>query len=125
MLGSSKGFAGFAVKDMPAAKQYYTDVLGLKVSEEPMGVMGLQFDDGNTVMVYPKDDHEPATYTVLNFPVDDLDAAVDGLAAKGVTFERYDGFEQDEKGIAGGGDNGPRIAWFTDLDGNIFAVMQA
>ena len=87
-----------------------------------MGLLGLHIAGGTEVMVYPKENHEPATFTILNFPVDDIDAAVDELIAKGVTFERYDGFDQDEKGIAR--DGGPQIAWFKDPAGNILSVLQ-
>jgi predicted enzyme related to lactoylglutathione lyase len=124
MLKDTEAFSGFAVPDVDAAKEFYGDTLGLEVSEEEMGVLGIKLGSGQTVMVYPKDDHAPANYTILNFAVDDIDAAVDGLAERGVEFERYDGFEQDEKGIvrsSGGGE--PDIAWFTDPAGNILAVL--
>ena len=122
MLKESKAFCGFSSNDIPACKRFYGETLGLDVTEE-MGGLGLHFAGGGEVFIYPKDDHEPATFTVLNFPVDDIEAAVDRLTAAGVTFERYDGFNQDEKGIARG-DEGPAIAWFKDPAGNILSVLQ-
>jgi catechol 2,3-dioxygenase-like lactoylglutathione lyase family enzyme len=120
MLKDRTTFSTFAVPDVARAKQFYAETLGLEVDEE-MGGLLLKLRPGN-VFVYPKDDHVPANFTVLNFEVEDIDAAVDELAAAGVRFERYDGFEQDEKGIARG-DEGPAIAWFTDPAGNIFSVV--
>src|SRR5918994_6546742 len=111
MFKDSKAFSGFAVKDLAAAKSFYGETLGLDARDGEMGSLELHLAGGNTVFVYPKDDHVPATYTVLNFPVDDVETAVDRLTAAGVTFERYEGFDQDEKGIARG-DEGPAIAWF-------------
>jgi predicted enzyme related to lactoylglutathione lyase len=121
MLGKSKAFSSFAVPDLAAAKSFYEEVLGLEVSESD-GLLFLHVADAAQIIVYPKPDHTPAVFTVLNFPVDDIDKAVDDLAARGVTFERYSGFEQDERGIASG--EGPRIAWFTDPAGNILSVHQ-
>lgn len=122
MFQGSKAFSGFAVKDIEAAKAFYGDTLGQDVRDGPMGLMELHLAGGATVLVYPKEDHEPATYTILNFPVDDVDAAVDKLTAAGVTMERYGAdFGQDEKGIARG--NGPDIAWFKDPSGNLLAVL--
>ena len=92
-------------------------------SAEEHGLLNLHLAGGRDTLVYPKPDHVPATYTILNFPVADIDAAVDELASRGVTFERYDGFDQDDKGIARGAD-GPPIAWFTDPAGNILAVLE-
>ncbi len=123
MLANTQAFSGFAVDDIPAAKEFYGETLGLNVTDEEMGVLGIHLAGGNDVMVYPKPDHSPAVFTILNFPVEDIDAAVDGLAERGVEFERYDGFDQDEKGIARG-DEGPPIAWFTDPAGNILAVLE-
>ncbi|HSI94307.1 MAG TPA: VOC family protein, partial [Jiangellaceae bacterium] len=111
----------FAVPDIAAAKNFYGTTLGMRVSDGPMGLLTLHPAGGRDIMVYPKPDHIPATYTILNFPVDDIDAAVDELAARGVEFLLYDGFEQDDKGIARG--DGPDIAWFTDPAGNILAVL--
>lgn len=124
MFKDTPAFASFAVPDLDGARAFYAETLGLDVTQDTeLGILQLS-TGGGTVMVYPKPDYTPATYTVLNFAVPDLDAAVDGLAAKGVRFERYDAFEQDDKGIARGPE-GPAIAWFTDPAGNIFAVMQA
>ena len=122
MLANAKAFSGFAVKDVGKAREFYGDTLGVETSEED-DVLILHLAGGRDTFVYPKPDHEPANYTILNFPVDDIDAAVEELGRKGVTFERYDGFEQDEKGIARG-DEGPKIAWFTDPDGNILSVLE-
>ena len=122
MLGSSKDYRGFAVGDTAEAKDFYAGTLGLEVSEEH-GMLTLQLGGGTSVLVYPKPDHTPATYTILNFPVDDIDVAVDELAARGVSFERYPGSSQDEKGIVRESP-GPLIAWFTDPAGNILSVLQ-
>jgi catechol 2,3-dioxygenase-like lactoylglutathione lyase family enzyme len=121
MFANTKSFSGFAVDDVPKARKFYGETLGLKTSEE-YGVMTLHLAGDRPTLVYPKRDHTPATYTILNFPVDDIEQAVDALAARGVRFERYDGFEQDEKGIFRGG--GPYIAWFKDPAGNIVSVLQ-
>ena len=122
MLKESKAFSTFAVDDVPKAKQFYGETLGLTVREEMDGLV-LELAGGTSVFVYPKPDHEPAVFTVLNFPVDDVVQAVDSLTAAGVTFERYDGFDQDEQGIARM-DEGPVIAWFTDPAGNILSVLE-
>lgn len=124
MFKDSKAFSGFAVKDLEAAKTFYGEKLGLEVSEEPMGLLALHLGSGATVMIYPKDDHVPATYTILNFPVADVEAAVDKLIAASVKMEHYDspGIKTDQKGIARGGE-GPTIAWFTDPAGNILSVL--
>ena len=121
MFESTKAFSGFAVDDLQKASEFYGQTLGLKTSEEH-GLLTLHLAGGRDTLVYPKPDYVPATYTILNFPVDDIDEAVDELASRGVHFERYDGFEQDEKGIARG--DGPQIAWFTDPAGNILSVLQ-
>jgi predicted enzyme related to lactoylglutathione lyase len=118
----TNAFSSFAVPDIAAAKKFYGEVLGLQVKEENE-LLSLSIGGDKEVMVYPKPDHAPAVYTILNFPVDDIEKAVDELAKRGVTFERYDGFEQDEKGIARA-DDGPAIAWFTDPAGNILAVLE-
>jgi len=120
MLKDSKAFSGFSADDIPRAKQFYGETLGLNVSEE-MGGLILHLGGGVDVFVYPKENHVPATFTILNFPVEDVDAAVDRLTEAGVTFEHYEGFDQDEKGIARGGE-GPTIAWFRDPAGNILSV---
>jgi predicted enzyme related to lactoylglutathione lyase len=123
MFKDSKAFSGFAVDDTETARDFYGTTLGLDVELGEMGLLALNLAGSRPVMVYPKPDFEPATYTVLNFPVRDIDAAVDGLSERGVAFEVYDGFEQDEKGIAR--DNGgPPIAWFRDPAGNILAVLE-
>jgi predicted enzyme related to lactoylglutathione lyase len=116
-------FPGFSTNDMDATRAFYRDVMGLRVIDMPMGLIQLQFSGGSNVMIYPKDDHVPATFTVLNFPVDDLDEEVDKLSALGVAFERYDGFQQDEKGISRG-EEGPNIAWLKDPAGNILSLIQ-
>jgi catechol 2,3-dioxygenase-like lactoylglutathione lyase family enzyme len=123
MFKDSKAFSTFSADDIPRAKQFYGETLGLDVSDEMDG-LALHLAGGGEVFIYPKEDHVPATFTVLNFPVEDVDEAVDRLTAAGVTFERYEGFEQDEKGIARGGeDRGPTIAWFKDPAGNILSVL--
>src|SRR4051794_22367464 len=101
MLENSKAYSGFAVPDLATARDFYTDTLGLKVAEVMEGarLFGLEVGGDRPVLVYEKPDHAPANFTILNFPVDDIDQAVDGLASRGVQFERYDGFEQDDKGI--------------------------
>ena len=122
MLGSVKAFSGFAVKDIAAAKNFYGDTLGLEVGEEN-GLLFLHIPESQNILIYPKPDHQPAVFTILNFPVDDIDEAVAELSKRGVEFERYEGFEQDDKGIAAE-DEGPAIAWFTDPSGNILSVLQ-
>jgi catechol 2,3-dioxygenase-like lactoylglutathione lyase family enzyme len=121
MFESTKAFSGFAVDDLEQARQFYTGTLGIPTSEQ-YGLMTLHLAGGRDTLIYPKDDHTPATYTILNFPVDDIEKAVDELTARGVRFERYEGAEQDDRGISRGG--GPYIAWFTDPAGNILAVLQ-
>ena len=124
MFKHSKAFSSFSVNDIQKAKKFYSEVLGLDVTDNPMGVIELQIAGSNNVMVYPKPNHEPATFTVLNFPVDNVEKAVDELTAKGVVFEQYKGeIETDKKGISR--DNrGPKIAWFKDPAGNIFSVLE-
>ena len=121
MLGSSKAYSGFSVDDIPAAKRFYEETLGLEVSEEN-GMLTLHLGSGAGVLVYPKPEHTPATFTILNFPVEDIDAAVDELTRRGVAFQRYEGSSQDEKGIYR--EIGPPIAWFTDPAGNILSVLE-
>jgi len=125
MLKDSQAFSGFAVKDLDAAKRFYGETLGQDVSIGEMGMLEIHLAGGATVMVYPKADHEPATYTILNFSVKDIDAAVDRLTSAGVTMERYGNPElpQDGKGVARD-PRGPAIAWFKDPSGNILAVLQ-
>ena len=121
MLRDSRAFSGFAVDDVQAAREFYAETLGLEVSEEH-GMLTLHLAGDRPTLVYPKPDHAPASYTILNFPVPDIERAVDELERRGVRFERYDGFEQDERGIFRGG--GPLIAWFTDPAGNVLSVLQ-
>jgi catechol 2,3-dioxygenase-like lactoylglutathione lyase family enzyme len=121
MFANTKAFSGFAVGDLDQARRFYGDTLGITTSEQN-GLMTLHLAGGRDTLVYPKPDHVPATYTILNFVVDDIDKAVDELAGQGVQFERYEGSGQDEKGINRGG--GPYIAWFRDPAGNILAVLQ-
>ena len=121
MLSGATAFSGFSTNDIPKAKEFYGEALGLNATEEN-GLLTLKFPNGHSVIIYPKDDHEPATYTTLNFEVDDIDAAVDELKAKGITFERYDFPGQDERGIMR--DQGPPIAWFKDPAGNILSVIK-
>ena len=123
MLAQSKAFSGFAVDDLDRAREFYGETLGLEVEMiEGPGLLNIHLHGGRDTLVYPKPDFQPATYTILNFPVDDVEATVDDLGARGVLFERYDGMEQDEKGIARG--PGPEIAWFKDPAGNILSVLE-
>ena len=121
MLGKSNAFSGFAVPDIEAARRFYGETLGIETTEDN-DILTLHLAGDRPTMIYPKPDFEPATYTILNFAVEDIDAAVDELVSRGVEIERYDGFGQDEKGIAR--DAGPPIAWFKDPAGNILAVLQ-
>jgi catechol 2,3-dioxygenase-like lactoylglutathione lyase family enzyme len=121
LFENTRAFSGFAVDDIAAARAFYEQTLGLKTSEE-YGILTLHLAGGRDTIVYPKTDHTPATYTILNFPVDDIEAAVDELARAGVRFERYESMEQDDRGIHRGG--GPYIAWFKDPAGNILSVLQ-
>ncbi len=121
MLGNSKAFSGFSVDDIPAAQKFYEETLGLKVTEEN-GMLTLHLGGDRATLVYPKPNHTPATYTTLNFPVDDVGAAAVELAKRGVTFEHYDGLDQDDNGVSRG--EGPPIAWFKDPAGNILSVIQ-
>ncbi len=122
MFRETKAFGGFSVDDIPEARKFYEETLGLDVTEE-FGMLTLHIHEGGHIMIYPKENHTPATYTILNFPVEDIGRAVDQLSDHGVTFERYEGFAQDEKGIVRG-DEGPAIAWFTDPAGNILSVLE-
>ena len=122
MLADSPAFSGFSVDDPVAARRFYEDTLGLRVSDEEMeGMMRLRLGGGTDVLVYPKADHTPASFTVLNFPVPDVEKAVDELTARGVRFEQYENPPTDAKGIMREG--GPLIAWFTDPAGNVFSVI--
>lgn len=122
MFSDTKAFSGFSVDDISKAKHFYGDTLGLRVSEEN-GMLTLHIAGDRPTLVYPKPDHTPATFTILNFPVDDIDKTVDELSSRGIQFEKYgEEFGQDEKGIARG--LGPSIAWFKDPAGNILSVLQ-
>jgi len=123
VLSDSKAFSGFAVNDLQKAKEFYGRVLGLNVSESH-GLLRLHLAGGSTVLVYPKPNHSPATFTILNFPVANVDAAVDELTKRGVRFEIYDegSLRTDERGVFRGG--GPVIAWFKDPAGNILSVLE-
>jgi len=121
MFENTRAFSGFAVDDLDAARRFYGETLGLRTSEQ-YGLLTLHLAGGRDTLVYPKPNHEPATFTILNFQVDDIDAAVDELVSRGVQMERYEGMGQDEKGINRAG--GPYIAWFKDPAGNILAVLQ-
>jgi catechol 2,3-dioxygenase-like lactoylglutathione lyase family enzyme len=126
MFKDTPAFSGFSVNDLAAAKEFYGNVLGLNVEEQPapMDMLTLHLATGGEVLVYPKDDHTPATYTILNFPVEDIDTAVDELVTKGITFEQYEGMT-DEKGVARGisQNMGPDIAWFKDPAGNVLSIL--
>jgi catechol 2,3-dioxygenase-like lactoylglutathione lyase family enzyme len=121
MFENIKAFSGFAVDDVDKAREFYGETLGVKTSEEH-GLLTLHLAGDRATLVYPKPGHTPADYTILNFPVDDIDEAVDALTARGVEFERYEGMDQDEKGIMRAG--GPYIAWFKDPAGNVLSVLQ-
>ena len=121
MLRDNPAFSGFSTNDVEAARQFYGDTLGLDVNDDN-GMLNLRLGGGQRVLVYPKPNHEPATFTVLNFEVPDIDAAVDRLAERGVVFERYEGAGQDERGIARR--YPPPIAWFKDPAGNVLSVIQ-
>lgn len=125
MFENTKAYSGFAVDDVEAARGFYAETLGVRteVLSEEAGLLQLSLADDRETLIYRKEDFTPATYTILNFVVDDVDAAVDALAGRGVEFERYESFDQDEKGIARG-DQGPTIAWFKDPAGNILAVHE-
>jgi predicted enzyme related to lactoylglutathione lyase len=121
MLADSHAFSGFSSNDIARAKDFYAKTLGLEVAEEN-GMLTLHLAGGGTVLIYPKPNHEPASFTVLNFPVPDIEAEVDRLVGAGIQFERYEGMEHDQRGIMRGG--GPPIAWFKDPAGNILSVIQ-
>jgi catechol 2,3-dioxygenase-like lactoylglutathione lyase family enzyme len=126
MLKNAYAFSGFAVKELKKAKEFYANILGLKVIENKMGLLELHLEGNNPIIIYPKPNHSPATFTVLNFKVDDIDKTVDELIDKGVVFEIYKGkhIETDSKGISRAEKGkGPNIAWFRDTDGNILSVL--
>jgi catechol 2,3-dioxygenase-like lactoylglutathione lyase family enzyme len=121
MFEQTRAYSGFSVDDIERATQFYGETLGLRVSEQN-GMLTLHIAGDRDTLVYPKEDHTPATFTILNFPVEDVDRTVEELTARGVRFERYEGFDQDDKGVFRGG--GPLIAWFKDPAGNILSVIQ-
>ncbi len=121
MFKDTKAFSGFSVDDIDQAKDFYGGTLGIDLTDEN-GMVGLHIADGGEIMIYPKEDHTPASFTILNFPVDDVDQAVDELTERGVSFERYEEFQQDEKGISR--DDMGAIAWFKDPAGNVLSVLQ-
>lgn len=122
MFADTTAFSGFGVDDVERARQFYGETLGVRTSEE-YGLLWLHLAGDRDTLAYPRPDHVPADYTILNFTVDDIDTAVAELTERGVTFERFDGFEQDERGIMRG--HGPDIAWFRDPAGNVLSVLQA
>lgn len=122
MLTDAKAFHGIAVRDLAAARQFYGELLGLRISEGD-GMLWLHLAGGRDTLVYEQPESTPASYTVLNFEVDDVGTAVDQLTARGIRFQRYDGFPQDEAGVMRGA--GPDIAWFTDPSGNVLSVIAA
>ncbi|MDV5149872.1 VOC family protein [Streptomyces sp. SBC-4] len=127
MFGETSAFSGFSVDDLDAARRFYGETLGLKVEEQGEGEMRMLFltlAGGTRIFVYPKENHTPASYTILNFEVDDIERAVDELTGRGITLERYPGFEADEKGIVRDDDGGLAIAWFTDPAGNVLSVLR-
>jgi predicted enzyme related to lactoylglutathione lyase len=125
MFAKTKAFSGFSVDDAAAAKRFYGETLGvpLSVESEEMGLLTLHLAGDRNTLIYTKPSHTPASFTILNFPVDDIDQAVDELTRRGVSFLRYDGVPHDEKGIVRDG-GGPPIAWFTDPAGNVLSVLQ-
>lgn len=124
MLTYTKAFSGFSVDDLQKAKTFYSEILGINVVDNPMGLIELETEGNNNIMVYPKPDHKPATFTIFNFVVDNIDEAVDALHAKGIIFEQYgEPIKTNEKGICRN-QNGPNIAWFKDPAGNIFSIIE-
>jgi catechol 2,3-dioxygenase-like lactoylglutathione lyase family enzyme len=122
MFTNTQAYSGFAVDDIASAREFYGDTLGLRTSES-YGLLTLHLAGDRDTLVYPKPDHAPATYTILNFPVDDIERAVDDLNGRGVELLRYEGFEQDERGISRD-PAGPPIGWFTDPAGNVLSVLE-
>lgn len=121
MFAQTSAFSGFSVNDLNAAREFYGDKLGVEVSDEN-GMLVLHIVGGGDILIYPKDDHTPATFTILNFPVEDIDETADRLGEKGIEFVRYEGFPQDDRGIMRG--QGPAIAWFLDPAGNVLSVLE-
>lgn len=127
MFKNTKAFSGFSVNDIQKAKQFYSNILGLEVTDNPMGVIELHVEGSNNILVYPKPNHVAASFTILNFPVKNIDEAVDELIKKGIVFEQYEGeIKTDEKGIcrSDNANRGPNIAWFKDPAGNILSVLE-
>ena len=125
MLKQSKAFSGFSVNDIQKAKQFYSQILGLEVKDNPMGFIELNIEGSNRIIIYPKPNHVPATFTILNFPVKNIDEAVDELINKGIKFEQYEEpIKTDKKGICRSGGKGPNIAWFKDSAGNILSLIE-
>lgn len=122
MFKETKAFSGFSVNDIKLAKKFYGETLGIEIDENNMGILTMHLSGGGKVIIYPKPNHVPATFTILNFPVIDIEKVVDELNSKGVIFEKYDGIIADEKGISRG--RGPTIAWFKDPAGNILSVIE-
>lgn len=124
MFKQDKIFSSFAVNDLQQAKTFYGEILGQEIAEMEMGLLRLNLTDNNTIIIYPKPDHTPASFTILNFPVADIEKAVDLLMSKGITFEQYEGeIQTDDKGISRSG-IGPAIAWFKDPAGNILSLLE-
>lgn len=125
MFKSTPAFSSYSVNDIEAAKKFYSDILGFEI-EQPMGQLSFNLANGHEVFIYGKPDHEPATYTVLNFKVDDIEKVVDDLIARGVKFEQYNNeyIKTDEKGISRGSEEPAAMAWFKDTAGNIISVLQ-
>ena len=125
MFKDTKAFSGFSVNDLQKAKKFYGETLGIEVKDIEMGLLELHIAGNNNIIVYPKPNHEPATFTILNFPVDDVEKTVDELTLKGVVFEKYDypELKTDAKGISTDS-RGPKIAWFKDPAGNILSVLE-
>lgn len=124
MFRHTKAFSGFSVNDLQKAKTFYSEVLGLEVTDNPMGLIELHMEGSNNIIIYPKPNHTPATFTILNFPVNNIDLTVDELTQKGVLFEQYEGeIKTDEKGICRS-EKGPYVAWFKDPAGNILSVIE-
>ena len=126
MFSADQAFSGFSVDDIDAARTFYKETLGLDVRDNAMGFLELHLASGGSILIYNKPNHEPASFTILNFPVNDVDAAVDDLISRGVNTKLYpdDEFPSDEKGIVRGNGQGPDIAWFTDPAGNVLAVLE-
>jgi catechol 2,3-dioxygenase-like lactoylglutathione lyase family enzyme len=125
MLKNSEAFGGFSVNDLETARRFYGEILGLEVLDNPMSLIELHFKNGTRIIIYPKVDHVPATFTVLNFPVVAIDQAVDELTKRGVSFEQYSGIiATDEKGIHSSPREGLKIAWFKDPAGNILSIIE-